>query len=65
MTAIASRVENYHLPKTDTARQALATVIGADGQTVLTAIDAASEQPWLRELPAVQTLRQVWAEQYT
>ena len=58
------RVENYHLPKTDTARQALATVIGADGQTVLTAIDAASEQPWLRELPAIQTLRQVWAEQY-
>jgi transposase len=58
------RVENYHLPKTDTARQALATLIGADGHTLLTAIDAASEQPWLRELPAIQTLRQVWAEQY-
>ena len=59
------RVENYHLPKTDTARQALATVIGADGQTLLTAIDAAVDQPWLRQVPAVQTLRQVWAEQYT
>ena len=58
------RVENYHLPKTDTARQALAAVIGADGQTLLQAIDAASEQPWLREIPAVQTLRRVWAEQY-
>jgi transposase len=58
------RVENYHLPKTDTARQALATLIGADGHTLLTAIDAASEQPWLQELPAIQTLRQVWAEQY-
>ena len=46
------RVENYHLPKTDTARQALATVIGADGQTLLTAIDAAVDQPWLRQVPA-------------
>jgi transposase len=27
-----SRVENYHLPKTDEARKALAAVIGGDGQ---------------------------------
>jgi transposase len=60
----AHRVENYQRPKTDTARQALAAVIGADGQQLLQAIDAASEQPWLREIPAVQTLRRVWAEQY-
>ena len=59
------RVENYHLPKTDEARKALAAVIGADGQTLLDAIDAAIDQPWLREVPAVKTLRQVWVEQYT
>ena len=59
------RVENYQLPKTDADRKALAAVIGADGQVLLHAIDAAVEQPWLRELPAVQTLRRVWAEQYT
>src|SRR5919109_983601 len=58
------RVENYHLPKTDAARKALAAVIGADGQTLLHAIDAAVDPPWLREVPAVNTLRQVWAEQY-
>ena len=46
------------------ARKALAAVIGADGQVLLQAIDAASEQPWLQEIPAVQTLRRVWAEQY-
>jgi hypothetical protein len=51
------------MPKTDTARQALAAVIGTDGQVLLQAIDAASEQPWLREIPAVQSLRRVWAEQ--
>jgi transposase len=58
------RVENYQMPKTDTARKALAAVIGADGQVLLQAIDAASTQPWLREIPAVQILRRVWAEQY-
>jgi transposase len=60
----AHRVENYQLPKTDAARKALAAVMGADGQVLLQAIDAASAQPWLREIPAVQTLRRVWAEQY-
>jgi len=59
------RVENYQLPKTDAARKALAAVIGADGQALLQALDATVEQPWLREIPAVQTLRRVWAEQFT
>jgi transposase len=58
------RVENYYLPKMDTARKALAVVIGADGQTLLHAIAAAADQPWLQAVPAVKTLQQVWAEQY-
>jgi transposase len=59
------RVENYHLPKTAGAREALAAAIGADGQQLGQAVDAATDRPWLQEIPAVQTLRQVWAEQYT
>jgi transposase len=39
----AHRVENYQMPKTDTARKALAAVIAADGQVLLHAIDAAVE----------------------
>jgi len=58
------RVENYHLPKTEEARKALAAVIGADGQMLLRTIAAAADQPWLQEVPAVKTLQQVWAEQY-
>jgi transposase len=58
------RVENSHLPKTDAARKALATVLGTDGWTLLDAIEAATEHRWLREIAAVQILRQVWAEQY-
>ncbi len=52
-------VENYRLPKTEAARQELAATIGADGQQLLSALDAATGQPDLAQLPAVQTLRQV------
>ena len=59
-----SRVENYDLPKTETARRQLAAAIGADSQVLLEAVDAAAELPWLPEVPAVRVLRQVWTEQY-
>jgi hypothetical protein len=57
-------MENYHLPQTAAAREALAATIGADGRQLLRAVEAA-DLPWLREVAAVQTLRQVWAEPYT
>ena len=31
---------------------------------LLAAVDAAEELPYLKEIPMVQTLRQVWAEQF-
>jgi transposase len=37
----------------------------ADGRQLLQAVEAATDLLWVREVPAVQTLRQVWAEQYT
>src|SRR5215469_4518180 len=58
------RVENYHLPKTDAARADLARVIVADGERLLAAVDAATDQPVLAQVPTVLTLRRVWAEQY-
>ena len=57
-------VENYRLPKTEAARQTLAATIGTDGQHLLSAVDAATQQPELAQLPAVWVLRQVWAAQY-
>ena len=39
------RVENYRLPKDDQERIELAAAVGADGDQLLTAIDAAVEQP--------------------
>jgi transposase len=58
------RVENYRLPKTDTARLEHAAATGADGRQLLVAIDASKDQPWLAQLPAVQILRRVWTDQY-
>jgi transposase len=61
----AKRIENYALPKSEAARQELASVIASDGAKLLAAIDAAADQPMLAQVPAVLTLRRLWAEQYT
>lgn len=59
-----SRVENYRLPKTDTARQRLAALIGADGFTLLHEAYAPEAPAEVRTAPAVEVLRQVWVQQY-
>jgi transposase len=60
-----TRIENYHFPKTTAAREALAMTTGADGRRLLQAVEAATDLPCLQAIPAVATLRRVWAEQYT
>jgi len=59
------RLDDYRLPKGEEQRQSLAAQIGADGRTLLAAVYAPDAPVWLRELPAAQTLRQVWLQQYT
>jgi transposase len=58
------RIEEGRLPTGAAERQALAAAIGADGRQLLTAIRAAGAPAWLREVPAMETLRQVWLQQY-
>jgi transposase len=58
------RIEESRLPKGEEARRERARAIGADGQTLLEALAAEEAPSWLRELPAVQVLQQVWAQQY-
>jgi len=58
------RAEDDRLPASKGARDTLALTIGADGYALLGAINAAGTPLWLREVPAVQTLRQVWIQQY-
>ncbi len=48
-----------------TERSELGATIGDDGVQLLQAVETAAGLPWLQELPAIQTLRQVWTEQYS
>jgi len=58
------RFEQYRLPKGKEERAALAETIGRDGRQLLQAVYGTTAPPWLREVPAVETLRQVWLQQY-
>jgi transposase len=60
-----ARVNDYHLPKSETKRTAYAEQVGADGLKLLTAIWDETDLNWLRELPAVGILWRVWVENYT
>jgi len=60
----ARRLEDYRQPLTPAARQALAAQIGADGRQLLQAVCAPATPAWLREVPAVEALRQIWVQQY-
>jgi transposase len=53
------------LPKSQAERQALAETIGADGFCLLTAVDDPAAPPWLRQLPALETLRHIWIQQFS
>jgi transposase len=58
------RFAEYRLPPEQPARYALAEQLGTDGRQLLGAVDDPAAPTWLRELPAVQTLRRVWLQQF-
>ena len=58
------RVEDYRLPTGKQAREDYAVVIGKDGASLLSAIYAAEAPAWLAEIPAVETLRRVWVQNF-
>src|SRR5262249_38674845 len=60
----AHRVEEYRLPRSQAERERSANQVGADGWHLLDVLDDPTTPAWLREVPAVQTLRRVWAQQY-
>ncbi|MCJ7556079.1 MAG: IS1182 family transposase [Gammaproteobacteria bacterium] len=61
-----SRIEQYRLPKGHAAQVELAERIGRDGAQLLQAVAAAPDnRAWLQQLPALEVLCQVWAQQYT
>lgn len=59
------RADEYHLPTSEAQRRAYAETVGADGSTLLLAIYDPTAPIWLRQVPAVETLRRVWVQNYT
>jgi hypothetical protein len=59
-----SRIDNLHLPASETKRTAPAPAYGRDGYRLLDAVYATDAPPWLRELPTVEALRRIWVQQY-
>jgi hypothetical protein len=60
----ARRLEDADLPKGQAAREALAMLVGGDGHALLAAAYAPDAPSWLRAIPAVETLRRVWVQQF-
>jgi transposase len=58
------RIEDDRLPKGEAARRAHGEAIGRDGHHLLAVLWAPSAPPVLRALPAVETLRRVWVQQF-
>lgn len=58
-------VEESRLPRGTDARNKYAETIGQDGMRILQAIyDEPTTPKWLREIPALETLRIAWIHQY-
>lgn len=58
------RFEDYRLPKSRDERYALGEQIGRDGLFLWEQLGSCPELKPLRDLPALETLRQVWLQQF-
>lgn len=58
------RIEERRLPQSQAGRLAAAETIGQDGWKLLSDLFAEATPAFLREIPAVKILRQVWVQNY-
>jgi len=58
------QLDTYRLPKDEAVRQQLTLQVGTDGYATLRQVYGPDAPGWLREVPAIETLRQVWVQQY-
>jgi len=58
------RFDQWRLPKSKAERKALGEIVGQDEHRLLHAIYGPTAPDWVRKVPAVETLRQVWVQQY-
>jgi transposase len=58
------RPDESRLPTAQGDRQAYANRVGEDGYSLLAAVYGPGSPSWLGEVPAVETLRRVWVQQF-
>ena len=64
MERYGRQASDYHVPQGEAKRRAHAEQIGHDGHQLLAVITAPGAPAWLREIPAVELLRQVWVQNF-
>jgi transposase len=62
--AYGQRTDERRLPATEKEREQRAEAVGRDGYTLLDALDRPESPVWLRTIPALETLRQVWIQSF-
>jgi len=58
------RLDEYRLPQEKKERTLFGETIGADGYLLLSMVSSEASPEWLRSLPAVEAMRQIWVQQY-
>jgi transposase len=56
--------DESRLPSAEADRQAFAAQVGQDGHALLAVVYGPGSPSWLAEVPAVETLRRVWVQQF-
>jgi transposase len=58
------RIEEYRLPRQENERKEWALDAGVAGFSLVQALHQQPDLAWLLELPALETLRQIWVQQF-
>ena len=58
------RADEYRLPAKEKQRQAWAEQVGRDGCALLEALWSVEASVWMKALPAIETLRQIWVHNF-
>jgi transposase len=59
-----ARIDDLHLPASETRRRELMARYGEDGYYLLEQACGPGAPGWLRELPAIEALRRIWIQQF-
>jgi hypothetical protein len=58
------RVDEWRLPEKEKDREIYIQMVGQDGAALLDAVWSEEAPGWMRSLPAVETLRRMWVQQF-